>query len=401
MLMTLRLSVAAVLVPTALLLAMIVGGPLFAQESDASADDAAKSDDSTETETDATPEDQPDVFTVPEGNDAQTLQEFLATLTRTPAAERSPAGFRLHFNKLVDAADLVLQRQLDDETALLAVAIKAGSLDILEQFGDQAAAERKALLVATLQKSDRPALAAQGSVMHLERQVAGGGADAEIRAAVKELLDRMTVLLRERPLTLEHGRTAYAAFSAIEQTEDGKLVSSAAEVFAKPLRDSDDPALNGLADKFEGSARRLNLKGNPLQLTGKTITGDNFNLDEWKGKVVLVDFWATWCGPCVAAMQELKELYETHHDSGFEIVGVSLDDKRQLLEEFLNTQEIPWPTLFDETAGPNGEDHKLATYYDVSTIPTAFLVGRDGKVAAIDLFGEALGEAVVELLEAK
>jgi thiol-disulfide isomerase/thioredoxin len=237
--------------------------------------------------------------------------------------------------------------------------------------------------------------------MHLERQVAGAGPDAQIRAAVKEVIDRVGVLLREQPLTLDHGRVAYAAFSAIEQTEDGKLVDSAAQIFAKPFRDSDDPALNALADKFEGTARRLNLKGNPVKVTGKTITGDAFNIDDWKGKVVLVDFWATWCGPCVAAMPELKELYETYHEQGFEIVGVSLDEKRQLLEEFLNAQEIPWPTLFDETAGPNGQDHKLATYYDVSAIPTAFLVGRDGKVAAVDLFGAALEEAVVELLESK
>ncbi|MCA9029294.1 MAG: TlpA family protein disulfide reductase [Planctomycetaceae bacterium] len=100
-------------------------------------------------------------------------------------------------------------------------------------------------------------------------------------------------------------------------------------------------------------------------------------------------------------MPELVDLYEKYHDQGFEIVGVSLDDSRPQLEEFLHQKQLPWPTLFHDGAGQGGQDHPLASYYGVSSIPTAFLVNREGKVVANDLYGPALSEAVAELVEGK
>ena len=117
--------------------------------------------------------------------------------------------------------------------------------------------------------------------------------------------------------------------------------------------------------------------------------------------MVIVDFWATWCGPCVASMPELIQLYEDHHDQGLEIIGISLDDNRKQLESFIEQKELPWPTIFTDPEGKEAWDNPLATYYGVSAIPTTFLVGRDGNVVATDLFGESLHEAVVELVEAK
>ncbi len=352
-----------------------------------------------DTETTTSEEAQDDAIEVPEGTDPQELQTFLQSLGRLRAAEPTPAGFRAHFGKLLVALDTLLQRDIDLDTAQLTARMMSQCYDIISQFGDRTAAEKKQAFIDGLKQSDRPNLAQQGRILDVESQI--NTLDTSDKAAVKVVLDQVIKTLEDRPLTDAHGSLAYGAMTAIEQTGDTELAVSAAKVFGEALRSSDDPAFISLANTIEGSARRLNLKGNPIEIAGKTVAGADFNVEAWKGKVVLVDFWATWCGPCVAAMPELIELYETHHEAGLEIVGVSLDDSRAQLEEFLLQKEIPWTTLFHEGGGEGGQDNPLATHYGVSSIPTAFLVNREGKVVATDLYGDELVEAVNELVKAE
>ncbi|MGD9857516.1 MAG: hypothetical protein AB7U20_21445, partial [Planctomycetaceae bacterium] len=224
-----------------------------------------------------------DALVVPEGTDPLALQEFLNLLAQTPARDRSRAGYRVHFNKLHDLGNEVFQRNVDDETSLLAVGIITGSLDVLVQIGDQTAADRKLQFVEALKLNTRSALATRGRLLEAQGQITG--LDPNDKAAVQAMVGRVAQLLQEQPLTLDHGRLAYGAVSALEQLDDPKLVASAAGTFAKHLRTSDDETLKGLADTLEGSARRLNLKGNPVQIAGPTVAGEDFNIDQWKGKV--------------------------------------------------------------------------------------------------------------------
>ncbi|MBX3436240.1 MAG: TlpA family protein disulfide reductase [Planctomycetaceae bacterium] len=335
-------------------------------------------------------------FIVPEGKDPEVLQSFLNQLMRTPAQERTRSGFRDHLTKLHDLSQEVFQRDVDDETNLLAISVMSGSLEFLEQFGDQTAGERKIALINSLKASKRPALAARGRMLEIQTEITG--LDLNDKAAVKTMIGRVNQYLQEQPLTLDHGRIAYGAFSALEQLGEPELIASAAQTFAKPLRASDDPTLKGLADTLEGSARRLTLKGNAPKIAGPTVSGEDFNIEQWKGKVVIVDFWATWCGPCIEELPNLKALYDTHHAHGLEIVGVSLDDSRPQLEAFLKDRKLPWPTVFIDPEGKEGWENPLATYYGISSIPTMFLVGRDGKVVATELYGDALSDMVAELV---
>ncbi len=129
----------------------------------------------------------------------------------------------------------------------------------------------------------------------------------------------------------------------------------------------------------------------------KDLDGQPLSLSRFKGKVVLVDFWATWCGPCVDELPNVIATYKKHHAEGFEIVGVSLDKEgdKPKLTAFLKEKGMTWPQYYD---GKYWES-KLAVQYGVHAIPMAYLLDRDGKIIGKELRGAALEKAVAEALK--
>jgi thiol-disulfide isomerase/thioredoxin len=148
-----------------------------------------------------------------------------------------------------------------------------------------------------------------------------------------------------------------------------------------------------------GKIRQATSVGQPFDLAFTcAVTGSEVDMDALRGKVVLIDFWATWCGPCVAEIPHLKELYAQYHDDGFEIIGVSLDqpeDKGGLakLREFVAEREMPWPQYYQG----NGWDSEFSMSWGVNGIPQLFIIDKEGKLRSVHARGK-LDEMIPELL---
>jgi thiol-disulfide isomerase/thioredoxin len=136
----------------------------------------------------------------------------------------------------------------------------------------------------------------------------------------------------------------------------------------------------------------------PAELSGMTLEGKRYDIASRRGKVVLVDFWATWCPPCRKELPRLKELYERYHDDGLEIVGVCVDESKDKLVDFVEREDIPWPQIYADTPGERGWENPLLYQYMVRAIPYTLLVDRRGTIVASGLLGSTLEYAVEKVM---
>jgi thiol-disulfide isomerase/thioredoxin len=193
------------------------------------------------------------------------------------------------------------------------------------------------------------------------------------------------------------------AFEIASMLERGNYRDLAAQAYTQFSKDVAAAGNRKLADLtlfkvLQGASRRYNAPGQEIAIKGKTLDGQEIDLDKLKGKVVLVDFWATWCPPCRRELPNIQAMYEKYHEQGFEVIGVSVDQKKEELQKFLKEAKLPWPTIYDHGAAPG---QQLQERYGVLFIPETFLVDRAGKVVSLEAHGAELGVLLARLLEKK
>lgn len=149
------------------------------------------------------------------------------------------------------------------------------------------------------------------------------------------------------------------------------------------------------AAKAKGAARRLQLVGQPLDLSGTTVDGRTLSLRQFKGVPVLVHYWATWCEPCKVDMARIRELQQRYGQQKLAVVGIALDGDGAVLRRFLADRPLPWPQLHE----PDGLDGRLAEELGVLTLPTMLLLDKNGVVVDRNLMVTELENRLEEQIE--
>ena len=155
-----------------------------------------------------------------------------------------------------------------------------------------------------------------------------------------------------------------------------------------------------LADIYDRKADpKYELWGKPVpDFSATDLDGNPISLQDYRGKVVLLDFWGVWCGPCIAEMPNVKNVYDTYKDQGFDIIGVSLDSDETELRDYIKENDLQWRQVF---SGKAWRDDPLAQQYNITGVPSQWLIDRDGTLISHKARGEKLEGLVVEALKNK
>jgi thiol-disulfide isomerase/thioredoxin len=143
------------------------------------------------------------------------------------------------------------------------------------------------------------------------------------------------------------------------------------------------------------NAQLPNISDSRVQLKLPTVKGDSLSLVSLKGKVILLDFWASWCGPCRYSNKQLVKLYAKYKAKGFEILGVSMDEEKGDWKKAIAKDKITWLQVNES----GGHGNRTARDWNIFQLPTSYLINKKGDVVSIDLEGKELEESVKKLLE--
>ncbi|MBC9910110.1 TlpA family protein disulfide reductase [Chitinophaga varians] len=183
------------------------------------------------------------------------------------------------------------------------------------------------------------------------------------------------------------------ASAVILQRNSGSLDNKTLTMLYQQLTPAIKALREGEAVKTEIAARKLSVNGaTPADFTLKNELEKAVKLSDYKGKYVLIDFWASWCGPCRAAFPHMRELYAQYKDKNFEILSISTDRDKAAWLKALKDENNPWPQMHDD----KGEVSKNT--FNVQVLPTLFLLDPKGKIIAQKLEGEALDKKLKALL---
>ena len=268
------------------------------------------------------------------------------------------------------------------EYALLSVAVQLGNTNRSEQLRQL---EEARLKDTSLSEDDRLELRMQ----QLQRD-AISDKETNMMANFSQLEKGARALQKDFPKRPEVG-------SLLLSVAQGWLDNSEIEKSRALAREIADGASD---EELKGSAQELLKKiervGKPLNLKFKAVDGRSVDLQEMKGQVVLIDFWATWCGPCMAELPKVKTAYERLHPKGFEILGISFDREKAELDKALAREKMSWPQYFDESE----EGKKIGEEFGITAIPTMWLVDKKGALRELNA-QQGLEEKIAKLLAEK
>jgi thiol-disulfide isomerase/thioredoxin len=349
-------------------------------------------------------------FVVPDGDPAALLL-YIEKIANPQQQFTSEVELQQYLDGVSEAigkaADKILASDATDTQLVDAIEWKIESLRIRQKLGEADADKKTDELLAGLKFESRPAV--QAAIQEIQANRVAMRQQMELMVKLRQW-PRLDAAQREQATDWlinsiksnkpSAGQVSLLTMFAVElsNSPDTSMAKKALAELLPILRESDDPAVQQKLALLEGVNRRLNLLGNKMEISGKLLDGTELDWASYEGKVVLVDYWATWCGPCRAEVPNVLENYLKYHDRGFEVIGISLDDQRSDAEEYVKQTNIPWPSLFEENTGESGWQNPMAVKYGITGIPTVILIDQQGNVVSLNARGPKLGQLLEKLL---
>ena len=356
---------------------------------------ATQADENEEKQTDETPaveETASNPYLAAPGLSAFDLVDYILDMQEKPKSIRRRPGFS---DAVSEAADRVLAATKSDKLQVIAILGKCAILHERASLGDKKADTKLVAFLQTIKQDKREKVVQEVQFLLIERKLIE--VDELPLEQVTALLAEVKQYLANQKLNGRHLRLASSIVHAINRLEDDKQREGYFTDFGAIFSKSLDKQLAQYGKKLsrKPSQSSSDLVGKPLELTGTTALGTEFDWKQYRGKVVLVDFWATWCAPCRREMPHVKALYEKYKAKGFDIVAVSLDRDLDALAQYLKENNIAWTNLAGD------ETQQLAKKYGVRGIPTMMLIDQTGKIIDVSNNVAKLAPQVEPLLNGK
>lgn len=224
--------------------------------------------------------------------------------------------------------------------------------------------------------------------------------------STREMARAVTVrVMMERGTTTPSGEVIDAILSAARDFSSGEQIYYLANQADRHFRQIKDTAAierlwAGILESpharlrahAEGRVRLERAKVEPMELRFTALDGREVDLASLRGRVVLIDFWAMWCGPCIEELPNLRATYEKYHAQGFEVIGISLDgpNSADRLRQFVDKERMPWPQHYDGLIWKS----PLANHYAITGIPAMLLLDREGRLVSTRARGRELERLV-------
>ena len=216
--------------------------------------------------------------------------------------------------------------------------------------------------------------------------------------AKKRTLEQVHDFLKKREtLSMQDVQTGMMAAAMLELQPNKRPAKETYELIDELLKDDEREDMQALRINLKANVRRLELLGNRFELVAKTIQGKKIGIDDFEGKFVIVDFFATWCQPCLSEVPRLKKHYEKYQQRGLAVLGISLDQDKKQLNKYLADAELPWPIIHDQNDDPM---KTLQMQFGVSQLPTVLLLNKEGTVVSLEARGAELDRLMEMLFEA-
>jgi thiol-disulfide isomerase/thioredoxin len=366
--------------------AMLTNVPLVAQEE--STKKAAAADE--------------DLFKVPEG-DAKKLHAYMKTIAQTQPegdTEEEQVAFGVKaLTSLVTAANRLLELKPTERQATDAHGYRIQALQALDAMGQKDAREKFEKALKAAREDSREQVVGMGWQELIKDRL---NRWSELQPKDKNAFraEIIAKINEDGPQAMDASIVEVAALEMDRSRIDDEFLTTLLEEANPLLTKSEDEEVQAALKQanLEGILRRLKLLGNPMEISGELLSGGEVDWDSYRGKVVLVDFWATWCRPCRDEVPNILAMYEAYHDKGFDVLGVSLDETPEAAKNYAKEYKLPWDSLFQKDEDQREWSHPLVQHYGISGIPTVILVDKDGKVVNMNARGEILQKELERLL---